>query len=681
MSLKYLKQLLLDKKWLFAVYSIVLILTYSIFALDEDSNNISFNFVIATTVIYFAFLSLFTFIQFSYFHTKSSVDFYHSLPIKREKLFITNFLIVPILATIPYILINIICIYYEQLFHVPAYNPQEFYETIRLAKILLLNMTVLSMFMYTFLVFCSTITGSIISHGFISLVTFAGPIILLVFSSVIAYHTINEGFSPDAVFTPIINFLFILSEDGDVIPFSPQFFAQIFIIIVLFISSFILYKKYKSESASTFLTSNLLTSFYVILSSLITSVFITAIFLGINGTNKSNQTYFIIPFLILMVVAYFIFTKVFNGINARFVFNLKTFIVLMVVAFIYILALFFDVFKIGTNLPNNIEKVVLNGAPFYGEQIDDVIEIFEKASEEGVIHTTSKDTNLEIIQFKFDNTGRLFYIPVNSTIYDDLSVLFTTEEYKKNNINYIEKFKATNDLSINIDGPSYSYGIYKNDSSENEYNNKQANDFIDALIKDIEADEDFGLYNYQLQHVYRVNFYTNNNYREIYELNQFSNIAVKNTYVNTLKLIQEEMHTKSEDENSNIYENVAISTFKFKPVVEQYNTALQNGENYFELNFEDKLNPAATIDVYDEKENSYSKNEDVYDIKEYSYSRNKEELIEFLNTQKFYTSPNSYFIKVEPNKEIYCADFRSNSRDANVHPNSSGVTFQLMFVK
>lgn len=670
MNFKYLKNLLLEKKWFFVLYICALIMTDILSALLFNPEYASFRNsqeiiipIVISIFIYFIFMSLLTIHQFNFFHIKNQVDFYHSLPIKRQTIFITNLFVIPILFTLPFILNGCFIISFFNFDNINSINAEYNYA---LAKNLIVNFAMLSMLIYSFIVLCSTFTGKAFSHIVVCIITFATPIILVLFTILITTHTINEGINADLIAESILRFTFMLNSNFTFEFIPPIFCSQIIISIIFLTLSVILYKNFKSESANKLFVNIKLSNIYTVISSFVFAVFITAICMLIyHGTPQSN-IFFILLFVVLILIGYFTTSIIFNGLNNKYKLNIKLFCTTIILTVVYISVVFLDVTNISSKLPisSDVETAYVNGYPFYGDNINIISELNRTVLKNYSICPTSDMPNR--IEFEYDNKRRVYYISEDTEVYDTLNILFTSANFKQNYINFINEFRTHKDASATI---SIGYNSINITNPE----------IFDALILDIQNDDEFGLYNEQQMAIGNVSL--DSEYDSLYWKKYYTlmNFYIKPSYINTLKLA-EQQYKFLNGSNSSLMDNFSVVTFVDSNLAQNKETILNNSDGGYMSTkiLLSNISSKTTTDTY-----NYAidyKSEPVI----YSYEGNKEELIEFLNTSRAYYSPNNEIVKVDDDKEIYTTlclypDYPDNSNYLNYCVFYDGISEYLTY--
>ncbi len=591
---------------------------------DIDPESLLFSVFLISSILYSTFLFLTTLYQFSFFHTKQKVDIYLQMPISRKKLIISNYFIVPILITIPYLLVNVISFGHAIVLakDFPYYS---IYSELGDWVILLIKTTVVSLFLYSLMVYLATKTGKTIAHAFITLATIVAPMLIYIFTLIVATETINLGFGSDTYLNYLAMFFFYFNDEY-ILYQIVCLVLQIIGIIILPILTVKSFEKYKAENTDKFLTSDRLNSFYLVLISVSVAIFSTLIVISI--TRNYNFMFLTIMFMAIALIIFGITTSIFNMSVSIKNFKVKNVVALLAVCFVYSLVMFDDVLGLGASTPNinNVESVYIDHMEVSMEDINKVIDLQIKASMTGSTHsdinygystdyleTFEPDMFVDSLDFTYNMKDgstfrRIYYLPLDTVLYDDLTAIYTSENYKQSYIdNIYEAMDYYTDFNVEIGNKSF--------------NISDVEGLCDALIKDIEADENFGYYTYAPLRFININANIDyENHEDSYKVNAYYSIGAD--YKNTIDFINSE-YEKMYGEGASIFDNIELTSYQ--DLNQTLNMSKIKDESIQYL-----------PDTY-YYTNIVSDNIEDYDFTTYSYDENPEEFMEFVNGD-FYTN-------------------------------------------
>ncbi len=656
MNKEYFLYQLKSKLWIGITFIIFLLLTFAIIVslivptfTDQYFRDYSYYYLFFSTLLYAGFTFIGTLIVFSYFDKKQKVDFYHSLPLKRKTLLISNYFVIPVLLTIPYIIFNVvyfIFIRYSMFNYVTDPNMLVFnLNNYNLIIFMFFKIILSSLFFYSIMVYLSTKTGKVIAHAFATAVAIFCPLILLIFSTELLYFTVNEGISSMNFFNKFFNFF--VYEGGEIL--STEQILSIITLIALIIAMFFInsksYENFKSENTDCFFISNRLNGFFAILASLTISSLILMFVTVIGYESSKPLTFSFIVFLIFAILAFAIFISIFN--QSISIENVKTpaFYTLISLVFLYSFVFIFD----GTNIagripnPNDVENVIVNDYQVSIKDINKVMEIHKE-----VLETSTRtnefnqdfynlDFNHQEVSFTYllDNGKaimRRYYLPPDSTIYSELTEIFTSDNYKETYINYLEMRKDSVDIYTLPNIYAFGKDIVVPTISD-------ANRLYDALIEDIKADENFGLYNYDALNLVRINFTYSKD--TVYYSNNYT-LPININYTNTMKVI-DDIYKNNYGSNANMLDNYELAVFEQPQLTQRLEIFKENGCQYLNI-------PLYLINNYSypSSPNSIIEEQNIMDTATiYSYDNNKEEFLELISSESFYNSPNNSVMPTE----------------------------------
>ncbi len=637
MNKNYFLYELKKKSWISIFFIVCLAVGYVLAygRVSEDLSNsfrnvyLSASIFYISTCIYAIFLFLSTLYQFSFFHTKQKVDIYLQMPITRKKMIVSNYFVVPILVTLPYILVNGIAIIHTFAMTQGIYDNSEImFHNVYCIK-LIVKMVISSLFIYSLMVYLATKTGKTIAHAFITVASVVAPCLIYIFTFAIAGQTINEGFDSSSYFTYIFTFFCYYGEMYTSVQIV-YLIIQILGIIILPILTIKSFNKYKAENAERFLVSKRLYTFYLTLVPIAFAIFCELIIIAMTG--KNDFVFLTLMFVSISLITYIITASIFNmSVNAKN-FSVKNIIIIVVVGFIYSLIVFKDIFGLGGSAPNpnDIEKVLVNNYEVSMNDIDKILDLQTKAYITGGVHSDynyvySDDNIAEFTpEMKLDRLiftyvlkdgrriNKMYYLPLDTVLYNDLEEIFTSDNYKQH---YIELLNETRNNYLDC--------LVRVGNKELVINDR--NGFYDALIKDIEADENFGYYTYSPLKFISINLMIKYDRHE-YSYDILSDLKIGMDYKNTIDFIDSE-YQKLYGEGLSILDSTLITVHKDLYETQKINKIKDQSIKYFPFSYYAYTTSVISNEIED------------YDIEEYSYDKNQEVFIDFVNGD-FYNSIN-----------------------------------------
>lgn len=305
---------------------------------------------------------------FYYLHSKEKLNLIHSLPIRREKLFLIQFVSGFLIFLIPFtlnLLISLLNISFQGVL------------SLKLLKISFSAFGIHILFflcLYTLAIFAMIVTGklltglvatlSLLSYGTIMIALFrllASRFFPTYFMEITPYHfpslyvttSGKDGFS-----SPLLAYLSALNQlSAKKIPYGLLFFALAMVIVFLLLSIF-LYKLRPTEAAGKSIAFSKAESIFKILLSVPLGIFSGYYLNSLSGQDSND-----IIFLILSVLCTFIFAIVIEFIytlNFRLLFAKKGALLLSVLITFGTVAIYhFDLFKYDNYIPkkNDIESM------------------------------------------------------------------------------------------------------------------------------------------------------------------------------------------------------------------------------------------------------------------------------------------------------------------------------------
>lgn len=708
---KLLKEELSSKKWIALLETTLFIIMTTLMLIIYTSNGTSNSFaspnvcavlLVAFSVIFICTLFLSGITIFNFFHGKSKVDFYHNLPIKRETMFFTKYVAGIILTYVPYIIFSLIAILMSSLVS-QTINPNMYIENYaryhyNILILSFIKVLILATFGYTFTVFFSTVTGKTIAHIFTIFVSFFAPILILVFTNYFFSISINSAISADSAFTFFLGLFTLTANTSYSTMPIPQTFFIILLTIALLYFSIRNYKNYKSENSEMAITSKWLSNLFVYLASFVIALIFVAIFVTMNNMDIAYPDYMNDVFIITIVLV-FIFTifkaliqSFVNGGFSKKVLSFKSLSFIIVISIAYSSISFLDVLNRKNYVPN-INDIV-------GVRIkDDVfnekenIELIQMITTESVNfsgnalngpyaeytnseYATSEDAQINYLNLTYylkngKQFNRTYHYVASESVMDKMTELYTSEEYKNDALyalDVLSKNASTvSSLDINIYSPNgYNYFDYFIQSNQRE-------EFLNALIKDIKEDDNFGNYNFAnyglynfsvnpsvavVDNVYLFIPYIDKTFPEHYLTR---NLKIKSTYKNSLELLYKYNLTNLPDEDPD-KKVVYYSISKDKLDIDK---ALSNGKEY--LKFNDIRLFAQNDDVfYDNLIDTLNSDKSLfYDINVLE----GDDATKFMETVTPFNIDDRYLtIKLSPDKQLYRGVYYEygHSRDLGV---------------
>ncbi|MFV0504954.1 MAG: hypothetical protein ACK5LT_13470 [Lachnospirales bacterium] len=531
-------------------------------------------YTMITTVLTFTvaiiFASLFGALKFFYLYKRQSVDFYHSLPITREKLFLKNYIQIILIVLVPFLftlLINLAI----NVFIIDDVN-------ISYNVFIIFTKSLLSILLfYNLIIFLTIICGN--AQSFI--LNLIGMIFSFFILIITFFIFINNIFNIDYYLYDVIYscMLIYTIENGDVVKaYSPTTFPYIFTIlfnILLFLGNIKFFALRKGECYNSYFSSNtakrLFKTFYCVAMGLL----ITLLLL-VNLTNDFNFSIYTYPAdffkaMVASLIVMFVFYNLSEYIATKDItilkVELKYFIYSTLAYCIIVIALIGDVFKLNYYLPNTdkIKSITLNQDYYNPENNSlDALNTFE--DQENIktslsLINTVKDTvpsdpntwpaSPVYISIKANYTNfsltKSFISKDDRSIIEKFFAIYSSEEYKDNMLEILNssKFKSLDSR------------FYKPISE------KAIGELHNALMDDVKNDQNFTSCNFTEPYLFFIKL--GNESPPIY-------LPIKITYTNTLNLYKE--LGKFDIDKVEIYEGTlasdANSYITFEDILELY---------------------------------------------------------------------------------------------------------------
>ncbi len=543
MNTKYFLKELKSKLWLSIFFMICLTIVFTISYLSAIQSTNSYNvllsdrFNIFSLLIYIPFLFFGTLNQFSFFHSKPKVDFYHGLPISRTNLLLTNYLVMPTLLTLPYFLFNLLAQFVSKAIIIRG-SIFDYRGSYSYFFYLLIILTLSSILLYTLVVLIGTLCGSTVSHAITSILIFLSPFVFIVFTKEIASIVINRGISSTAFLENF--FLFFVQEPNDpiMLDYNKVIIQVILIALMLFLSCKS-YKNFKSEQAGNPFSSKIMTCIFLVIAPLMSSIFILLIISGVF--DSLNKPYILTAFFIIISSITFFAIIVLQSFNkSKKELYLKIYGVLMLISLCYSFIIFGDGLNLAVKKPlmQDVAEIYINNSRVSKEDYDIITEFQQFAYDNGNndsiynFNNSMPDLSSPTVHFSFTyalNNGnylnRTYYLPENTEAVKYLEKIFTSENYKQGYINYLQ--------SDFLFGDEYAQ-ISFFDGRDLRVSNIPA--LVDALVADIEKDTMFGQYNYQPLNLISIYISGSKGYNPYYSY--YQEIKINPRYENTMKIIE-----------------------------------------------------------------------------------------------------------------------------------------------
>ncbi len=648
MNKKYFLSELKSRKWLSIFFILSLIVVYVITYIDATQVTKSYEvfhfdrFITFTSIIYAPFLFFGAISQFSFFHSKDKVDFYHALPISRSKLLITNYLVMPTLLTLPFVVFNLISLVQSILMlESNSVYIYEGYLEYNLFK--LISIVISSLLFYSITVFLGTLCGKSLTQAILSLLTFVSPFVFITFTQVIASNTINYGINNNAFLEKIYYFFLPELNFTDTVDLQNYFnlFIQILLISALIYLSCYSYKKFRSEQAGNLFASKFINNLFLIIAPLMTSIFLGLMFSTTFNTYKYETLILSSLFFVTGAIAYFAIIILQSHNKTKKDFQFKTLGILAVISLCYCAILFGDILGLAYKKPafDEISKIYINNNLVAKNDYDKIIEFQQAVYEEGEnasiypysqngedSYTNSVTNSINFTYALNDGTvfKRQYFLPNNTDLIKYMEDIFTTGNYKEEYIAYLlagkENFEEY--THINIAGT--------------EFQVSNTDKLIDALVEDIRADEIFGLYNYQPLNFISIYF----NDREKYKNNIYYNtmLNINPRYTNTLGVLNTYYRAQFGSDRE-IVTSTSLLVFDDYSFTDDLKSVKKYNYPY--------------IFVSNNYTNEIKDMDNTTPYKIYSYKENMAEYYNFIHKELFYNTINQEVIPVTDGRKVY----------------------------
>ncbi len=451
-------------------------------------------------------------IVFSYLHNRKKVDFYHSLPISRNRLFLTKyslgiFIVIPIIVIIQllsYIVLKIILKEYALAFE------QVFYS--------LIFDIIFFIVIYTFTVFSNILAGNTTIGVLLSLILINLPVIV---SNILSY-LVN-------IFFINVYYITFLSFIADYSPMeyytstsSIEIKALIFYIIIdiiMIIISMYLFKIRKSEKSGVCIAFKYAKSILKYIGVCISAILMGIIFFTIPYEMPALYFSIILGSIIFHCIAEIVYNFDFKAIFK----NWYSIIACAVISILVVIVFQYDIFKIQQYVPDtsDVKSIVVSSDIILEseENIDTIVSMHE-ISVENTIKNPSDDNIFIGDLYITYNQKNNYIVRRNINIYEkDLDLI----KQLVNNEEYIQKILPF----------LYDYSLISNDFELLISNNAQDEIYL------TNKQEIFGLLDALKEDITQNGLYGDNDNALFYIDTPFASLNVFATYTNTIEYIEQ----------------------------------------------------------------------------------------------------------------------------------------------
>ncbi len=663
--------------------------------------------------------------QFSFIHGKAKLDFYHGLPIKRESLYVTNYLSGLILGFVPFIIFGTIAliIYYismvqsqellnpfdEKLFYY-QFSEELFYFIISS----FIRGILLTIAGYSFIGLCATATGKLFSNIFILAISVFAPFIIIISTNYFFTVSINHNVSIENFLMQFFSFFAAIETEytGYLTIDDKVILSTIITILISLVFIFLgakTYKALKSEDTEKFITNNSLYTIYKYISVFSITVTVLFIFVSIIDPYFKDENYysdvalFYVLFFLIFFFVYFILSAIFNGGFYKKTITLKKIIIFLIITVIFNSITFLDPFKYKYFIPkiNSIESASTKDEIFTDmNNIELVTELHKDLITYEGFSPSANNYDEDHIYFTYNlkngNTlSRRYNFQLTEEAYETLNNFYKSDNYKNTVINNLEEFK--NYVPKDYNKSNYYSKTLMIDNflfDFKELNTDKINEIIDALIIDIKSDEEFGKYNFQSFSYADIFFSWGNVERINYSYYDYALPKnIKTSYTNTIKALDKYVGDDIEKSLNN--KTYKLITYNYKYNNESKNTNYENGyfmtkfnylpdpyfENYSnEIYHEEIYNETITIEK--EIRNNFEtlddyKNSDlIVDLEIFDFSTDYDKIMNFYDTEKTFNYFNNRTIPIDSDRDLYVAIIVAMNGDEIIQSNNLGAFYK-----
>lgn len=516
-----------QNRWIFTAISIILFFTTTFQAIAYKINQIPNAYLFTLQNNYFLILATILFaimipiVLFKFINSKSEVDFYHSLPIKREKIFISNYILGLLLFLVPFAL-NILATLL-----LSTSNYEQIFWNITITSIT--NLVTGFVGLYSFTTFAVIITGNIFMSVCTTLGVMFFPTVLMSYKNEIFnifYDTYVSNFDPSKL--NIITNLIYNNHNF-------CFYNMIYAIFAVF--ALVLYKKRPSENASNPVAINIFKPIIKYMGVIGASALGGFLFYAVFGFSAFTL---LLGSIICGGIIHGAFEVIFDGDFSSIFKNIKGYVVYSIILCVVIVGIQLNAENFDNKLPceKSIKSVTLSMnneqvTLFDEENIKTVLEIAKYAKD----NTDSPESLNITVDFEYSMGSNFKRHYANTSLkysnYELYDKIISTDEFIKDFTNY-----------ESLDRKNISKIEYINDN--NRYFIENHEKTIDALKSDIENIDLDTLKNSHPIFNVLISFEMEDDLERIYW--QSEAIPVYNNFYNTLDVLdytQEEVILKS----------------------------------------------------------------------------------------------------------------------------------------
>ncbi len=500
---------------------------------------------------------------FSYLHNRKKVDFYHSLPISRNNLFITKYIlgiliVVPIMILIQLLSYGILSVILKE----NITGVKDVFEAIAFDTVFFISI-------YSFVVFSNiiagnTIIGVLLSGIIINLGTIITAIIISLCEVFFRGVYLNYLLDYQIKYNPIICY-FSLQNNKEFEPAVNISFSKInllithiIITIIIAIICWLLFKVRKSEKSNICLSFKYAKTILKYLGVCIGSILMGLIFYTVTYKNFSLYFGVILGSIILHCIVEIIYDFDFRAMFK----NWYSIIGCAIISCVIICTFHFDLFKTQQYIPsiNKISNIDINNTSGIANSINDV-------ENDEIIEIITALHQISVKNYDFKNNTR--NINTNNNIIGTFRVTYNLKNnliVKRDIYIYNESLDLLKQLMNNKEYIQkalpflYDTNVAKNNFTLQIYNNANNSIYVtdyekylklmEVLKKDIEQN---GIYNdAKPKFAIHLEILSNDNYNSY----DYYYINIYDTYTNTLDYIINTLDLTPKDLDSNYVDSI-----------------------------------------------------------------------------------------------------------------------------
>ncbi len=500
---------------------------------------------------------------FSYLHNRKKVDFYHSLPISRNNLFITKYIlgiliVVPIMILIQLLSYGILSVILKE----NITGVKDVFEAIAFDTVFFISI-------YSFVVFSNiiagnTIIGVLLSGIIINLGTIITAIIISLGEVFFRGVYLNYLLDYQIKYNPIICY-FSLQNNKEFEPAVNISFSKInllithiIITIIIAIICWLLFKVRKSEKSNICLSFKYAKTILKYLGVCIGSILMGLIFYTVTYKNFSLYFGVILGSIILHCIVEIIYDFDFRAMFK----NWYSIIGCAIISCVIICTFHFDLFKTQQYIPsiNKISNIDINNTSGIANSINDV-------ENDEIIEIITALHQISVKNYDFKNNTRS--INTNNNIIGTFRVTYNLKNnliVKRDIYIYNESLDLLKQLMNNEEYIQkalpflYDTNVAKNNFTLQIYNNANNSIYVtdyekylklmEVLKKDIEQN---GIYNdAKPKFAIHLEILSNDNYNSY----DYYYINIYDTYTNTLDYIINTLDLAPKDLDSNYVDSI-----------------------------------------------------------------------------------------------------------------------------